>query len=332
MNMFDVYCLCNPLFDILATSSDELLTECGSDKGAMTLVSVEHQRRLLSTAAIEITAREAGGSGANTAIGVAQLGFKAAFGGCVGRDDFGLALSDALLAGGVMPHFGQVDVDTGVCLVLTTPDAQRTMHTCLGASQYFSPELVNVDAIANSKILYVTGYLWDTKLQQDAVEHAMSAARNAGRLVAFSLSDAFCVSRHREAFESLLSTHVDIVFGNEQEAIAMSGKEDVIEAGKWLAATTGHLAIITRGADGCLFADANGVTIVPAVVTDAVDTTGAGDMFASAALCGLVAGYSYEQTGRLASYMSASIVAQFGPRNPNIDIRAAMSHAGIQVA
>lgn len=330
--MFDVYCLCNPLFDILATTSDDLLTECGSEKGAMTLVSVEHQRRLLSQAAMEITAREAGGSGANTAIGVAQLGFKAAFGGCVGRDDFGLALSDALLAGGVTPHFGQTDVDTGVCLVLTTPDAQRTMHTCLGASQYFSPDLVNVDAISDSKILYVTGYLWDTKLQQDAVEHAMMTARNAGRLVAFSLSDAFCVERHREAFENLLSSHVDIVFGNEQEALAISGKDDVYEASMWLAQMTGHLAIITRGPDGCLFADANGVTSVSAVATEAVDTTGAGDMFASAALCGLVAGYTYEQTGRLASYMSASIVAQYGPRNPQIDIAAALTYAGIQVA
>ncbi|MFM7186982.1 MAG: adenosine kinase [Armatimonadota bacterium] len=329
--MFDVYCLCNPLFDILATTSDEILTECGSEKGAMTLVSVEHQRRLLSQAAIEINAREAGGSGANTAIGVAQLGYKAAFGGCVGRDDFGLALSDALLAGGVTPHFGQTDVDTGVCLVLTTPDAQRTMHTCLGASQYFSPELVNVDAISNSNILYVTGYLWDTKLQQDAVEHAMTAARNAGRLVAFSLSDAFCVERHREAFENLLSSHVDIVFGNEHEALAISGKDDVHEAGQWLAQVTGHLAIITRGPDGCLFADANGTTSVPAVTTDAVDTTGAGDMFASAALCGLVAGYTYEQTGRLASFMAASIVAQYGPRNPQIDIKAALTYAGVQV-
>ena len=330
--MFDVYCLCNPLFDILATSSDELLVECGSEKGAMTLVSVEHQRRLLSTAALEITAREAGGSGANTAIGVAQLGYKAAYGGCVGSDDFGLALSDALLAGGVTPHFGQADVDTGVCLVLTTPDAQRTMHTCLGASQYFSPELVNVDAIAQSKILYVTGYLWDTKLQQDAVEHAMSAARNAGRLVAFSLSDAFCIARHREAFENLLSSHVDVVFGNEQEALAISGKDDVFEASKWLAEQTGHLAIITRGPDGCLFTDANGITEIAAFATEAIDTTGAGDMFASAALCGLVAGYSYEQTGKLASFMSAAIVAQFGPRNQHIDIAAAYAYAGIQVA
>ncbi len=330
--MFDVYCLCNPLFDILATSSDELLVDCGSEKGAMTLVSVEHQRRLLSTAALEITAREAGGSGANTAIGVAQLGYKAAYGGCVGSDDFGLALSDALLAGGVTPHFGQADVDTGVCLVLTTPDAQRTMHTCLGASQYFSPELVNVDAIAQSKILYVTGYLWDTKLQQDAVEHAMSAARNAGRLVAFSLSDAFCIARHREAFENLLSSHVDVVFGNEQEALAISGKDDVFEASKWLAEQTGHLAIITRGPDGCLFTDANGITEIAAFATEAIDTTGAGDMFASAALCGLVAGYSYEQTGKLASFMSAAIVAQFGPRNQHIDIAAAYAYAGIQVA
>jgi sugar/nucleoside kinase (ribokinase family) len=330
--MFDVYCLCNPLFDILATTSDELLVECGSEKGSMTLVSVEHQRRLLGKAALEITAREAGGSGANTAIGVAQLGFKAAFGGCVGGDDFGLALSDALLAGGVAPHFGQADVDTGVCLVLTTPDAQRTMHTCLGASQYFCPEFVNVDAIADSKVLYVTGYLWDTKLQQDAVEHAMSAARNAGRLVAFSLSDSFCVARHREAFGSLLASHVDIVFGNEDEAIAISGKDDVHEASKWLAEQTGHLAIITRGAQGCLFADANGVTVVEAFGTTAVDTTGAGDMFASAALCGLVAGYTYEQTGRLASYMSAAIVAQFGPRNPHISVADAFAYAGIQVA
>lgn len=330
--MFDVYCLCNPLFDILATSSDELLVECGSEKGAMTLVSVEHQRRLISKAALEITAREAGGSGANTAIGVAQLGYKSAFGGCVGSDDFGLALSDALLAGGVTPHFGQVDVDTGVCLVLTTPDAQRTMHTCLGASQYFSPDLVNVDAIANSKILYVTGYLWDTKLQQDAVEHAMSAARNAGRLVAFSLSDSFCVSRHKSAFDQLLASHVDIVFGNEEEALAISDEINVIDAAKWLAARTGHLAIITRGPNGCVFADANGVTEIPAFPIDAVDTTGAGDMFASAVLCGLVAGYTYEEIGRLASFMSAAIVGQFGPRNPSISIDDALTYAGIQSA
>jgi sugar/nucleoside kinase (ribokinase family) len=111
--MFDVYCLCNPLFDILATTSDELLVECDSEKGSMTLVSVEHQRRLLGKAALEITAREAGGSGANTAIGVAQLGFKAAFGGCVGGDDFGLALSDALLAGGAAPSIAWRTASSG---------------------------------------------------------------------------------------------------------------------------------------------------------------------------------------------------------------------------
>lgn len=329
--MLDVYCLCNPLFDVVATSTDDQLKDFGVAKASMTLIDIDRQRAIMATVAASINMQEAGGSGANTAIGVARLGGKSAFGGCVGQDQNATALTRSLVDDGVVPNFGQVDVDTGVCLVLLTPDGERTMLTCLGASQHFSVADVNDEAIGNSKVLYVTGYLWDTEGQQNAVVHAMTTAKQAGSLVAFSLSDSFCVHRHASAFVQLLRSHVDIVFGNAAETVAMSNCKTVEEACQWLVELTGSTAVVTMGGDGCLIGDKSGVTHIPSLEVTVVDTTGAGDIFASGILYGMLNGYTHTQMGRLATHLAAQVITQIGPRQHNLDVDGAKAYAFAQV-
>lgn len=328
--MLDVYCLCNPLFDVVAASTEDQLKEFDVVKASMTLVTIERQRTIMAAVADSIHAQEAGGSGANTAIGVARLGGKSAFGGCVGQDKNAAALTHSLVDDGVVPNFGHVDVDTGVCLVLLTPDGERTMLTCLGASQHFCVTDVNKTSISDSKVLYVTGYLWDTEVQQQAVLHAMSTAKQAGSLVAFSLSDSFCVHRHASAFVHLLDSHVDIVFGNSAETIAISNCQSVEEACQWLVERTGNTAVVTMGGDGCLIGDKSGITHVPSLEVTVVDTTGAGDIFASGILYGMLHGYTHTQMGRLATHLAAQVITQIGPRRHNLDADAAKAYAFAQ--
>jgi sugar/nucleoside kinase (ribokinase family) len=325
---FDVFGMCNALFDIQAEVPDPKLAALGVSKGAMTLLSDTEQKAIVPEIYTQIVHTEAGGSGANTMIGVAQLGGTAVFTSRVGDDEHGRMYRESLSTMGVQPNLGVGDGETGVSLILVSPDAQRTMLTYLGQSREVTAADVDGDDLRASRYLYVTGYLWDTDSQKEAVLTAMRIANDAGVKVALSLSDPFCVARHKADFQHLLATHVDVVFANKDEAIAITDTDDAVAAAHALALHTGGLAVVTRDAAGSLLAEGDRVLDVPAYSVEPVDTTGAGDMYAAGILYGLTRGLPLEVTGRIASCAAAQVVAKLGPRLATLDRDAIVAFAG----
>lgn len=319
---FDVFGMCNALFDIQAEVADQQLVDLSLGKGGMMLLSHTEQKAIVPKVYDQIVNTAAGGSGANTMIGVALLGGKACYTSRVGNDEHGRLYTDGLAANGVKPNLGTGDGETGISLILITPDAQRTMCTYLGLSQDLRPQDVNLDDLRDSKYIYVTGYLWDTDTQKEAVLLAMQEAKKAGVKVAFSLSDPFCVGRHRADFEQLLSDHVDVVFANREEAQGMTDQEDVVEAAKQLAKMSGGIAVVTKDKTGSLIVEGDTVYSIPSYPVEAVDTTGAGDMYAAGVLYGLTQELPLPAAGRIGSYTAAKVVAQLGPRLSEVNAEA----------
>lgn len=320
---FDVFGMCNALFDLQAEITDQALVNLGVEKGTMRLVSAEEQRALVPAVYSHIVNTQAGGSGANTMIGIAQMGGKTTFTSRVGADDHGRMYKESLDACGVKPNLGEAtEGDTGLCLVLITPDAQRTMGTFLGVSQELHPEDINVVDLAQSKYLYVTGYLWDTDSQKEAVEFAMRQAKDAGVHVALSLSDPFCVGRHKADFERLMRDYVDVVFANREEARMMTGEDDARVAAQRLVEMCGGMAAVTLDKEGSILVRGTEVHEIPIYPVHAVDTTGAGDMYAAGILYGLTRELPLPITGRIAAWSAGKIVEHLGPRLPSLDIDA----------
>lgn len=329
MRRYDVFGMCNAIYDVQCTVDHSVLESNGLVPGTMRLVTGQEQSGLLDAFGRHIANAEAGGAGANTMIGLGQLGARSVFTSRVGDDVHGREYGASLQRWGVKPNLGISSEPTGVSLIAITPDAQRTMNTHLGASRTLSEEHVDLDDLAASRFLYVTGYLWDTEPQKAAVTAAMRHANASGVPVAFSLADMFCVDRHKSDFNALLDAHVDVVLANADEAREMTGQSDVRSAAESLARRTGHLAIVTMDRRGSLLADSNGVVEVPAFAVETVDTTGAGDMYAAGILFGLVRGLDRRVTGRLASWLAAKVVSQYGPRLENFDRAEAFAAAGV---
>ncbi len=321
-NKYDVFGMCNALFDIQAEVSDPQLTALKLSKGAMMLLSDAEQAAIIPEVKNQIVHTEAGGSGANTMIGVAQLGGKTSFTSRVGPDEHGRRYRESLTAMGVNPILGEGEGDTGVSLILITPDAQRTMLTYLGQSQSVTASDLDLEALRASKYLYVTGYLWDTDSQKAAVLTAMREANAAGVKVALSLSDPFCIGRHKSDFKELLEKHVDVVFANKDEACGLMDETDPRVAAKALAKLSGGLAAVTLDAGGSVLVSGDEIVEVPVYPVKAVDTTGAGDMYAAGILYGLTQNLPLAETGRIASYCAAQVVAKLGPRLDGIDPEA----------
>lgn len=323
---FDVFGMCNALFDIQAEVSDDTLTDLRLDKGGMMLISHEEQRAIVPNIYDKLVHTEAGGSGANTVIGVALLGGTACYTSRVGQDEHGRMYREGLAAQGIQPNLGAGEGDTGISLILVTPDTQRTMCTYLGMAQDLQPADVNIADIEASRYLYVTGYLWDTENQKEAVLRAMDAAKKAGDVkIAFSLSDPFCVGRHKDDFRRLLGEYVDVVFANEQEAIGLTDAADADAAARALSTLCrggNGLAAVTKDRDGSLLFEGKEMHHIPVYPVTAVDTTGAGDMYAAGLLYGLTQDMSLPVAGRIASYSAAQVVAKLGPRLPSIDPEA----------
>lgn len=255
-------------------------------------------------------------------IGLAQLGATACYTSRVGADEHGRRYRDGLASLGVKPNLGTPspsDGDTGISLILVTPDAERTMCTFLGIAQQLRPEDVNLEDLRSSRYLYVTGYLWDTPEQKEAVRLAMREARNAGVRVAFSLSDPFCVGRHKDDFLQILQSGVDVVFSNEEEAVGITDLPDAEAAARRLADLCGGIAVVTRNRDGSLICDGRDLHIIPVFKVEAVDTTGAGDMYAAGVLYGLSRSLPLPIAGRIGAYTAAQVVSQMGPRLASID-------------
>lgn len=315
---FDVFGMCNALVDVQARVSESLLQEFELQKGGMFLIDSEQRAQLLQRLAELVVNSEAGGSGANTMIGIALLGGTACYTSKVADDEHGAIYRRSLSEKGVKPNLAVGEGSTGVSFILLTPDVQRTMCTYLGASQQLHPDEVNIDDLRLSQYLYITGYMWDTESQKQAVLHAMEEANRAGVKVAFSLSDLFCVRRHQKDFQNLLDRHVDVLIGNAEEAQELCNTGSPQEAARMLAQHC-EIAVVTMDSRGALVQKKGEVYEIPAYRVQAVDATGAGDMYAAGLLYGLCRGLSLGAAGRIAAYTAAQVVGKMGARLDSID-------------
>ena len=319
---YDVLCTGNAIVDVIADTDDAFLSNQGLHKGSMRLIDEEEAVRLYEAMG---TGREiSGGSAGNTAAGLAALGLKAAFIGQVADDQLGQIYRHDIEAQGIdflVPARSDVGA-TARSLILVTPDAQRTMNTFLGAAQLLEKASVDLAAVADSGIIYLEGYLWDPEAPRAAMEAAMEAAHGAGRKVAFTLSDTFCVDRHRDGFWQLLREgKIDILFANEAEAAAMTQVNDVEEAIPALSAYVRTL-VVTRSEQGATAVSGDERADVPAErIERLVDTTGAGDLFAAGFLAGEARGLGLEASLRLGAIAAAEVIQHYGAR-PEKDLKA----------
>ena len=319
--VFDVFGMCNALVDVQAKVDASIIQELGLQKGGMFLIDERQRQYLIQYLAERVVHSEAGGSGANTMIGVSLLGGKACYTSKVADDEYGRLYRRSLSEKSVKPNLAVGEGSTGVSFILLTPDAQRTMCTYLGASQQLRPDEVSIDDLRRSRYLYITGYLWDTESQKQTVLHAMQEANRAGVQVAFSLSDIFCVRRHKADFQRLLEQHVDVLIGNAAEAQELSGADNPYHAAQLLADYC-DVAVVTMDSRGALIRQGDVVHEIPAFRVEAIDATGAGDMYAAGLLYGLCAGLSLEVAGRLAAYTAAQVVTKLGARLDSIEVPA----------
>jgi adenosine kinase len=274
-----------------------------------------------------------GGSGANTIVGLAGFGARAAFIGKVKNDQIGGLYSHDIRAAGVAfeTQAATAGPATGCSYILVTPDGERTMNTYLGAAQDLTPADIDEAQIAASAIVYLEGYLWDPKSAKEAFVKAATIAHKAGRQVALTLSDSFCVDRYRDEFLDLMRKGtVDLVFANEAELHSLYQTSDFDSALKQLRADT-RLGIVTRSEKGCVVASKDGVTSVPAFpIQTLVDTTGAGDLFAAGFLFGLVRNAGHEAAGRLGALAAAEVIQHIGAR-PQVSLKELAQQNGLPV-
>lgn len=311
---FDVLGVGNAIVDVITTADDAFLGQHGIEKGAMTLI--DEARATALYAAMGPGQEVSGGSAANTLAGVASLGGRGAYIGKVADDQLGEIFAHDLRATGVDYSTAPLSGGpaTARCLILVTPDAQRSMNTFLGASVLFSQGDVDAARISAASITYLEGYLYDRDEAKAAFVAAAGIARQAGRKVALTLSDPFCVDRHRGSFRTLISGHVDIVFANEAELKSLYQTGDFDAALAQIRAETG-IAAITRSEKGAVIVSGEEAVSVPAdPVAQLVDTTGAGDLFAAGFLLGLARGADLETCGRLGALAAAEIISHVGAR------------------
>jgi sugar/nucleoside kinase (ribokinase family) len=312
---YDVLGIGNAIFDVLVQTDEGFLAAHGMAKGGMALIDEARAASIYRDMgpAIEMS----GGSAANTIVGVASLGARAAYVGKVRDDQIGGMYVHDIRAAGVAfetkPATG--GPATGCSYILVTPDGERTMNTYLGAAQELMPGDIDAAQVAASAIVYLEGYLWDPKSAKEAFVKASTIAHGAGRQVALTLSDSFCVDRYRGEFLELMRNGtVDLVFANEAELRSLYETADFDTALKQLRSDT-KLGIVTRSEKGCVVASTEGVTAVPAFPVDKiVDTTGAGDLFAAGFLFGLVRGAGHEAAGRLGALAAAEVIQHIGAR------------------
>jgi sugar/nucleoside kinase (ribokinase family) len=319
---YDVIAIGNAIVDVMAPCDDELIERLGMARGGMTLIDTEGAERLYAAMG---PAREiSGGSAANTLAGLAALGARCAFIGQVADDQLGEVFAHDIRAGGI-----DFDVParpgeppTARCLIFVTPDGQRTMNTFLGASQYLPASALDDAHIGRAKVLYLEGYLWDPEEPRAAMRRAIAAARQAGGKVAFTLSDAFVISRHGDDFRALIAEgQIDILFCNEAELAAMTGEQE-FESGVAALAPKVPLLVVTRSEQGAVALAGSERAEVPAEpVEHVVDTTGAGDLFAAGFLAGHVRGAPLKTCLTMGAVAAAEIISHYGAR-PEADLEA----------
>src|ERR1044072_9278567 len=328
---YDVLGIGNAIFDVLVQTDERFLVDHGMTKGGMALIDEARATSIYRDMgpATEIS----GGSGANTIVGVSGFGARAAFIGKVKNDQIGGLYTHDIRAAGVAfeTKAAEAGPATGCSYILVTPDGERTMNTYLGAAQDLSPPDIDEAQVAASQIVYLEGYLWDPKNAKEAFVKAATIAHGAGRQVALTLSDSFCVDRYRDEFIDLMRKGtVDLVFANEAELHSLYQTSDFDTALKQLRADT-KLGGVTRSEKGCVVAAKDGVTSVPAFpIEKLVDTTGAGDLFAAGFLFRLVRDAGYEMCGRLGALAAAEVIQHIGAR-PQVSLKDLAGQNGLPV-
>jgi fructokinase len=323
---FDILGIGNAIVDVVAPVPESFITQHDMRKGGMALIDDAAAEQLY--AAMPAGTESSGGSVANSCAVAAMMGAAVAYIGRVAQDQLGAVFRHDIGAVGV--HFPTAALAGGAptarCLILVTPDGQRTMNTFLGACVTLGEEDVDPALVADAAVTYLEGYLFDPPAAQAAFRKAADTAHAAGRMVALSLSDAFCVGRHRAAFLDLVANHVDILFANETEITSLYEENDWMAAAEQARADV-RVAVLTRGAEGSTILRGSETVQIEAIATDVVDTTGAGDAYAAGFLAAFTAAKSLEACGRAASLAAADVIAQYGarPRGDLSGVLAAVS-------
>ena len=322
---FDILGIGNAMVDVVARVEDSFLSRHDMHKGAMMLIDAAAAESLY--AAMPAGTEISGGSAGNTCAVAAALGARVAYLGKVADDQLGGVFAHDMRAMGV--HFPSAPLSGGAptarCLIVVTPDGQRTMNTFLGACVTFGEADVDEDLVASAAVTYLEGYLFDPPAAQAAFRRAAAAAHRAGRQVALSLSDAFCVDRHRAAFRDLVSGHVDILFANETEITSLYEKNSFEEAAEAARADV-RLAALTRSEAGSVILHGAETVMISAESAKVVDTTGAGDAYAAGFLAGWTRGESLRVAGRMGSLAAAEVISHYGAR-PEADLKDLVKQA-----
>lgn len=308
----------NALVDVIAQTSDEFIAQqseqYGMEKGAMTLI--EEARAVELYAQMPEGTETSGGSAANTMAGFASFGGKGGFIGKVAEDQLGKIFQHDIQSQGIQFDTQPLimGAQTGRCLICVTPDAERTMNTYLGASVELGADDIDGDLIGNAKVTYLEGYLYDRDQAKQAFVAAAEAAHDSGHRVALTLSDPFCVDRHRHDFLGLVENHVDILFANEEEIKSLFMQQEFDDAKSAISKHV-EIAVLTRGSQGAvIIADGQEYIIPAAPVAEVIDTTGAGDQFAAGFLYGFTEGLGPEESGKLGALAAGEVISHIGPR------------------
>jgi adenosine kinase len=328
---YDVLGIGNAIFDVLVQTDEKFLADHGMTKGSMALIDEPRAASIYRD--MGPATEMSGGSAANTIVGVANLGARAAYVGKVKQDQIGNLYTHDIRAAGVAFDTKPAPDGpaTGCSYILVTPDGERTMNTYLGAAQDLTSGDIDEAQIAAASIVYLEGYLWDPQSAKEAFVKASAIAHGAGRQVALTLSDSFCVDRYRDEFLDLMRKGtVDLVFANEAELHSLYQTSDFDTALKQFRTDT-KLGVVTRSEKGCVVASKDGVVAVPAFPIDRmVDTTGAGDLFAAGFLFGLVRGAGHENAGRLGALAAAEVIQHIGAR-PQASLKELAKQNGLPV-
>ena len=311
---FDITGIGNAIVDVIVNVEDKYLEDQDIRKGMMSLVDLKTIENISDT--IEIKTTVSGGSVANSIVALAQNGMNTAFIGKVSNDEIGSKFIDGLKSENVTfaCKAQSDDSKSGRCIVMVTPDAQRTMSTYLGISQKLDSGDINQDVIKNSSITYLEGYLWDLDDAQVAIKHATDYAKSSGNLVAFSVSDVFCIERFRDSFRSMIDSNVDIVFANKEEIKSLYENDNIEEITKILSQQE-RIYAITMGEEGALIIKGNETYKIEAQkIENLVDTTGAGDLFAAGFLEHFIKNESLESCGSRGVEMASRVIQQYGAR------------------
>ncbi len=330
----DVVCIGNAIVDILTQAEETDIERLGLTRGAMTLIEADRAQDLYRQMGPAVEA--SGGSAANTAAGIASLGGAVAYIGKVRDDQFGGVFTHDIRASGVefTSLAAKAGPPTARCLIFITPDAQRTMNTYLGACVNLTENDIDSAQIARAKVTYMEGYLWDRDEAKQAYLKAAAVSHEYNRQVSITLSDSFCVERHRDSFRELIRSHVDILFANEAEIMSLY-QVDSFDAAMQHVRTECQIAALTRSEHGSVVLAGGEVHIVDAVpVAKVADTTGAGDQYAAGFLYGLTHGHDLAACGHLGSVAAAEVIGHIGPR-PEVKLSELVaeqlaSHSSIQ--